>query len=224
MSAPPVITIDGPAAAGKGTIARALAAQLNFHYLDSGRLYRAVGLAAHRAGQNPADADAMLAVAERLSADADALQALLADAAITDDTTAQAASTLSALPAVRRALVALQLAARRPPGLVADGRDMGSVIFPAADFKVYLFADLRVRAERRFAQLREKGIHAIMSDIRDDIQRRDQRDQTRATAPLVRLDEAWQMDTTRLSADDAVQRLLRRLSDIGIYPSHPTSD
>lgn len=202
----PVITVDGPAASGKGTVAAALAAQLGFHYLDSGKLYRAAALAVRAApSTSPADTVAKLAAAPQ------ELDALLRAPDLSSDETARAASVLAADAAVRTALIGLQRAARRAPGLVADGRDMGSVIFPDAVVKAYLTADLQTRAERRQLQLLEKHqIHVTIADVREELRQRDARDAARTESPLKQPPLAVYLDSTRLSASDAVKILLTK--------------
>ena len=210
--APPVIAIDGPSASGKGTVAQGVAGALGFHYLNSGALYRAVAMAALKSGANLDDESTLSDIALNLRAEfrggtvtldgRDVTNALLADAV------SAAASRIAALPGVRKTLLARQRAFRQPPGLVADGRDMGSVVFPDAVLKIFLTARLEARAERRYKQLMEKGMDATMAALLQDIRERDQRDTMRATAPLQKSANAVLIDTTNMSAEDATAQVL----------------
>lgn len=207
LSAAPVIAIDGPAAAGKGTVARRLAEILQFHYLDSGKIYRAVAVEALARGLSPADEDAMGALAERLAAEDAPLRP-----GLERPEAGAAASRLAKIPAVRAALLPLQRRRRRAPGLVADGRDMGTVVFPDAILKVFLTAKLRVRAERRRRQLAEKGMHATMSSVLTDLRQRDRQDRARAGSPLVAAADAFAADTSRRGADAVARELAARFA------------
>ena len=208
----PVITIDGPTASGKGTVAQQVALQLGFHYLDSGSLYRLAALAAERQGIDLTDEKAVAAAAKnldiRFSGDRIYLDGDDVSEAIRTELASQNASRVAALAAVRAALIERQRAFRRAPGLVCDGRDMGSVIFPNADVKVFLTASVEARAERRTNQLKQKGISAILADVVKELRIRDERDSNRQIAPLKKLDDAYLLDTTAISADDAVQQVL----------------
>lgn len=209
---PPVIAIDGPSASGKGTVAQGVADALGFHYLNSGALYRAVAMAALEAGANLDDESRLSAIALNLRAEfsgdtvriggRDVTRALLAEAV------SVAASRIAPLPGVRKSLLARQRAFRQTPGLVADGRDMGSVVFPDAVLKIFLTASLEARAERRYKQLMEKGMNATMAALLQDIRERDQRDTMRATAPLQKSANAVLIDTTSMSAADATAQVL----------------
>lgn len=206
----PVICLDGPTASGKGTVAARVAQQLGYHLLDSGALYRIVALAARRAGL-PLDASAEAAIADlaqQLAIRFEGDRVLLASEDVTEAIrTEQAgmdASSVSVLPAVRTALVALQHSFRRLPGLVADGRDMGTVIFPDAPLKVFLTASAAQRAHRRHAQLLSKGISANIADLLADLEARDARDMSRSTAPLQAAQDALALDSTQLTADQTV--------------------
>ena len=208
----PVITIDGPTASGKGTLAAALAERLGYRLLDSGSLYRAAGLAAASDGV-PLDDDAAVArLASRLDLRFEAGRTLLRGVDVSDElrleTTGALASRVSALPAVRQALHGLQLAFRATPGLVADGRDMGTVIFPAAALKVFLTASPLARAQRRHKQLISKGIASILPSLRADIEARDARDSSRAIAPLKPAEDAMLLDNSQLTVDESVDRVL----------------
>ena len=213
-NAVPVIAIDGPSASGKGTIAQLVAQRLGFHYLDSGALYRLVGLAARRAQVNTSDEMRVAQLAKDLDVRFDNGEIYLNQELVTDSLRSEeagaAASEVAALPAVRNALLLRQRALRAPPGLVADGRDMGSVVFPDARLKIYLTADAAERAKRRYKQLIGKGMDANMAALLQDIKARDGRDSGRAIAPLQQSSDAILLDTTNLSIDDAVNEVLAR--------------
>ncbi|MCX7892951.1 MAG: (d)CMP kinase [Burkholderiales bacterium] len=204
----PVIAIDGPSASGKGTVAQGVAAALGFHYLDSGALYRLVALAAGRAGLRLDDEPRLAALAERLPAEFCGSDILLSGEVVTDalrtESCSAGASRVASLAGVRTALLERQRAFRRPPGLVADGRDMGSVVFPDARLKVFLTASAEVRAERRYKQLIDKGIPANISTLLLDLRERDARDASRPVAPLVRSPDARLLDTTGMTIAEAV--------------------
>jgi cytidylate kinase len=212
IGASPVIAIDGPAASGKGTVAQRVAARLGFRYLDSGALYRLVALAAERAGVADADEYAVAAVASALDVafrDGEIwLDGERVSDAIRTEPISAAASRVAALSKVRAALLARQRAFRVPPGLVADGRDMGTVVFPCARLKIYLTASARARAERRYKQLMEKGLGANIQTLLRDIQERDARDSARSAAPLKPAEDAIEIDTTELSVEQVVDRVL----------------
>jgi 3-phosphoshikimate 1-carboxyvinyltransferase len=223
-AAVPVLCIDGPTASGKGTVAAAVAARLGYHLLDSGVLYRLTALAARQAGL-PLDASgeaSIAALAARLPVRFQLGAIYLDDDDVTDAIrTEQAgidASRVSALPAVRQALVQLQLGFCRLPGLVADGRDMGTVIFPQAPLKVFLTASAAHRAERRHKQLISKGIPAKISDLRADLEARDLRDSTRATAPLKPAEDALLLDSSELTAEESVNQVLHWWQDKQVLP------
>jgi len=207
-----VIAIDGPAASGKGTIAEAVARALGFHYLDSGSLYRLVALKALRTGTPLDDGPALARLAQALDVRfGDG--ALLLDgadvaAAIREEGVSAGASLVAVHGAVRQALIDRQRAFRRPPGLVADGRDMGTVVFPDARLKVFVTATAEERARRRHKQLIAKGISITMDGLLRDIRERDARDAGRAVAPLAPASDAVLLDTTDLTIDEAVERVL----------------
>jgi cytidylate kinase len=211
-SAVPVIAIDGPSASGKGTIALGVAGMLGFHYLDSGALYRLVALAALQAGVGFDDADALAGLAEALDVRFDNGDIVLSGQKVTDDIRSEVcgmgASRVAALPGVRRALLARQQAFRRTPGLVAEGRDMGTVVFPDAMLKVFLTASAEVRAERRYKQLKEKGIDANMRTLLRELHERDQRDSARSAAPLQMAVDARELDSSGRSVDEVVRQVL----------------
>ena len=229
----PVVAVDGVAGAGKGTAALGLARALGWRFLDSGALYRAAAAAALDAGADLADAAACAraAAAARIELDAEPggeprlrLAGRDAERRIRAPEVGAAASRLAAYPGVRAALLPLQRACRRAPGLVADGRDMGSVVFPDACLKVFLTAALGERARRRRRQLKEAGINATLSGLVEDLQRRDRRDARRGAAPLLQSADAVLIDTTERSADD-VQARLRQLLAARLRPpdSRPLS-
>lgn len=203
MMPAPVIAIDGPSASGKGTVASLLAAALGFHYLESGALYR---LVAHVGGTDPAGDAAQLDVAFRDG------RIFLSGQDVTDPIHAEAvgnrASEVAKMPEVRAALLERQRAFRRAPGLVADGRDMGTVVFPDASLKVFLTASVGVRARRRHKQLIDKGIHANLATLSRELEERDARDAARAVAPLRPAEDAVLLDSTALSIDEVVDKVL----------------
>jgi cytidylate kinase len=208
----PVIAIDGPSASGKGTVARKVAETLGFHFLDSGALYRLVALAALDRDVPLTDAVQLAPLARNLDVRFESGLIWLAGRDVTDAIRAEAvsaaASTVAALPPVREALLARQRAFREPPGLVADGRDMGSVVFPDATLKIFLTADAAERARRRYKQLMEKGLSANMGALLQEIRERDDRDSGRAAAPLRKVAEAVELDTTDMSIEAAVGQVL----------------
>jgi len=207
-----VIAIDGPSASGKGTVAQAVAGALGFHYLNSGALYRTVAYVALESGADLEKESILADIALNLNAnfnfDSVELEGKNVTDAIRSEAVGTAASRIAALPGVRRALLERQRAFRRPPGLVADGRDMGTVVFPDAALKIYLTATPEERAERRYKQLMAKGMGASMAALLQDIIGRDARDGKRATAPLRKAADAVLIDTTGVPAADAVARVL----------------
>ncbi|HUL56196.1 MAG TPA: (d)CMP kinase [Usitatibacter sp.] len=208
----PVIAIDGPSASGKGTVAARVAQALGFHYLDSGALYRLATLAALRAAADLDDEMALAKVARGMDVqfrgDAILLDGSDVTEALRTEEVSSAASRVAAKPAVRSALLDRQRGLRRSPGLVADGRDMGSVVFPDAPLKVFLTAGVATRAERRHKQLMEKGMYAKMADVVEELELRDERDTSRPVAPLRHYPDALFLDTTGLSVDEAVAKVL----------------
>ena len=208
----PVITIDGPTASGKGTLAAAVAARLGWYQLDSGLLYRATAWAAQGQGVAADDEPGLARVAAglnlRFDGDRVLLDGLDVAADLRQESVGSMASRISAWPAVRGALQALQLAFRQLPGLVADGRDMGTVIFPAAPLKIFLTASPAMRAERRYKQLISKGFSASIADLRTDLEARDARDRGRVIAPLKPADDALLLDNSGLTIDESVDRVL----------------
>ena len=209
---PPVIAIDGPAASGKGTIAWNVARTLAFHYLDSGSLYRLIALQALERGIDPDDADGLVALGPSLDISFRGGRAILegrdvAEALRTEEVSS-VASRIAVHQGVRSALIARQRAFRVPPGLVAEGRDMGTVVFPDAQLKVFLTASAEQRAERRHKQLITKGISVTIQGLLRDIRERDARDSTRAAAPLVPARDAVILDTTDLSIAEVTDAVL----------------
>lgn len=208
----PVIAIDGPSASGKGTVAELVAKALGFHYLDSGALYRLVALAAMHAQVPWSDETAVAKLAANLDARFDQGEVFLENKVVTHDirseTCGVGASQVAALPTVRAALLGRQRAYAQPPGLVADGRDMGSVVFPHATLKVFLTAGLETRADRRHKQLKHKGITANIDALLKDLRERDERDSSRSVAPLKRSPGAHWLDTSAMTAEQAASRVL----------------
>ncbi|MEA3117722.1 MAG: CMP/dCMP kinase [Paraburkholderia sp.] len=208
----PVITIDGPTASGKGTVATLVAAQLGFHLLDSGALYRLAALASLRYNVQPDAADALAALVDDLHITFREGCAQLDGVDVSNEIRAEEvgnrASAIAVHQSVRAALVARQRAFRKEPGLVADGRDMGTVIFPDAALKVFLTASVEARAARRYKQLIQKGFSASMDDLLRDLRERDARDSNRAAAPLKPAAEAKLLDTSALSIDQAVDQVV----------------
>lgn len=214
---PSVLTIDGPSGAGKGTVSRIVARRLGWHYLDSGALYRAVGVAASWADIDTSDASALVRCTfdthVRFVESGDGgLRVLVNEADATDElrleTTGALASAIAAIPEVRAALKERQRAFRMEPGLVADGRDMGTVIFPDAPFKVFLTASAEERAERRHKQLKDKGVSVNFDDLLREIMARDARDAQRTVAPLKPADDAVIIDTSGIGIDAVVAKVL----------------
>jgi len=212
----PVIAIDGPSASGKGTVAQRVAETLGFHYLDSGALYRIVALAAKQHGIAWNDEDALAAMAEQLIIEFRQDRILLngndVSEGVRTEEMSRGASEVAVHPAVRRALLGLQHSFRRAPGLVADGRDMATVIFPDAATKIYLTASVEIRAERRYKQLMSKGIHANLHDILKDLQARDARDQQRSAAPLLQAQDAKLLETSQLSIEQSIAKALEMVA------------
>jgi len=212
-----IVTIDGPSGSGKGTISRAVAKRVGWHLLDSGALYRLVALAGMRAGLTPEDREAHARLAatmdvafgvddqngERVTLDGQDVTA-----EIRSETAGQGASRVAAWPEVRTALLERQRAFAQPPGLVADGRDMGTVVFPQADLKIYLTASPEERAQRRYKQLKDKGSGVSLAALSREITERDRRDSTRTVAPLKPAPDARVIDSTGLSIEAVVNRVL----------------
>jgi len=213
----PVIAIDGPSGSGKGTVCRIIAGRLGWHLLDSGALYRLTALAGATRGLNPADEPGHAALAAQLDVafgvnGAGEERVLLDGHDVTRDlraeTTGNMASVVAAMPSVRSALLGRQRAFAVPPGLVADGRDMGTVVFPSAGLKIFLTASAGERARRRYNQLKEKGLTANLAGLSQEILERDRRDSARSVAPLRPAADAVVIDSTGITVDDVVDRIL----------------
>jgi len=211
----PVLTIDGPSGSGKGTVAQRMAKELGWHYLDSGALYRVLAQAVLKHHIDLTNEQAIAEIAQNLEVEfvvqEDTLIVLLegrdVSTLIRSEKAGNAASKVAALPLVRGALLARQYAFRQAPGLVTDGRDMGTVVFPDARYKVFLNASAEERAKRRHKQLKEKGIKSTIAGLVTEISERDQRDTQRTVAPLQPADDAIQLDSTRLGIDDVFHRV-----------------
>ena len=211
----PVLTIDGPSGAGKGTVSRAIARVLRWHYLDSGSIYRSLAIAALNQQADLHDIDKLSEIASTMQLEFDCendLQVFLNGENITPllgtETTGHAASVVAAYPEVRAKLLKKQMDFQQLPGLVADGRDMGSVVFPDARYKIYLTATAEERGLRRYKQLIEKGIDANLDQITQEIEARDLRDTQRATAPLTIPDGALVIDSSHMSIEQVIQRVM----------------
>jgi CMP/dCMP kinase len=210
-----IIAVDGPSAAGKGTLSRRLAEHFGLAHLDTGALYRAAALAVLRDGGDPSDPDTAIAAARALDHET------LDDPEIRSEGTAAAASKLAPIPEVRAVLLAFQRDfAAQPPGnakgAVLDGRDIGTVVCPDAAVKLFVTASAEIRAERRLKELRERGIEAIPSGVLQDMKERDTRDQARAVAPMVPAEDAIVLDTTDLDADAAFEEALEKIASRGV--------
>ncbi len=218
-SAVAVIAVDGPSGSGKGTLARALAERLGWHLLDSGALYRIVGAMCARRGVDFADEQAVAALAAGLDIsfeqDLVLVDGLDLSGEIRTEDAGENASKVAHLGAVREAVLALQHSFRRAPGLVADGRDMGTVVFPDASLKIFLDASAEERAQRRYKQLKNKGLSVSSPGLLAQIEERDARDRGRAIAPLKPADDAIVVDSTSMSIEDVLQLVLRQARDKG---------
>ena len=200
-----IIAIDGPAAAGKGTLAKRIAAALGLPYLDTGILYRATAKRVLEAGADPADADAALKAAQSLG------KADLARTDLRDAATSRAASQVASIPEVRQALLDFQRHFGNSHGAVLDGRDIGTIIFPHADVKLFVTASVEARAERRYKECLARGESVVLAEVIADVQARDEADRTRAAAPLMKAPDAELIDTTHMNADEAFAYALARI-------------
>ncbi|MDH3559708.1 MAG: (d)CMP kinase [Gammaproteobacteria bacterium] len=216
----PVVTVDGPSGSGKGTVSQRLAAELGWHFLDSGALYRLLACAARRDGIALDDEPALVALAGRINAEfgfsENGDERVLLDGVdvtrtLRSEETGNAASQVAALPAVRTALLAWQRRYRRPPGLIADGRDMGTVVFPDAAVKIFLEARPEERALRRYNQLKDNGIDASLEEVIEEVRARDERDRTRTAAPLVAAEDACIVDSSDLDVAATVAIILGQI-------------
>ncbi len=219
----PVITIDGPSGSGKGTVAALLAGKLGWNFLDSGALYRLLAFAARNHGVDLTNEEALKVLAEHLDVQFGAardghgmiiiLEGEEVTEAIRNESVGAGASQVAALPVVRTALLQRQKAFREAPGLVADGRDMGTVVFPDAPLKIFLTASAEERARRRYLQLKVRGDDVNLASLLEEIRERDERDTQRAVAPLKPADDAIQLDSTTLSIEEVLQRILSEVAD-----------
>ena len=209
----PVIAIDGPTASGKGTVAQLVAERLGYHYLDSGALYRLVGLASFKAGISTASEPDLIPIAENLNVNFQGDRVFLGDEDVTDqirqEEMGKRASEVAVHTGVRNALISRQRAFRQKPGLVADGRDMASVIFTDAGTKVFLTASAEARADRRHKQLIAKGFSANIQVLLQDLRERDARDANRSNSPLKAVEGAHHLDTTSMTIEEAVNQVLK---------------
>ena len=219
----PIITIDGPTASGKGTVAQLVAESLNFHYLDSGALYRLVALSALRNNLALDDEIAIAGIAGQLPCRFVGEQIFLGEEdvsnAIRSEEISRSSSKVAVLPQVRKALFQFQKDFAKEPGLVADGRDMGTVVFPNATVKIFLTASIPARAERRFKQLISKGFSANMEDLLQDLTDRDERDKNRLAAPLKPAPGAYLLDTSELTIQQAVSEVLQQYAAAAVKKS-----
>lgn len=211
----PVLTIDGPSGAGKGTVSRAVAKRLGWHYLDSGSIYRSLAIAVLAQKIDLVDVAAVVKVAEAMQLEFECGDELIVKLNTVDittqlgtETTGNTASIIAAYPEVRQVLLQKQKDFKKAPGLVADGRDMGTVVFPDAACKVFLTASAKERAKRRYKQLIEKGISANLDQITQEIEARDKRDQERKTAPLIAAEDALIIDSSNLSIQQVIEAVL----------------
>ena len=215
----PVITVDGPSGSGKGTLAQAIAAALGWHLLDSGALYRIIGVMCERRGVDCTDEAAVAALAQALQIEFAGDAVLVDGSNLADDIRTEDAGALASKvahwPAVRDAVLSLQRSLRQAPGLVADGRDMGTVVFPDAQCKFFLDASAQERAQRRYKQLKNKGLSVSLRGLLEQIQERDARDRGRAVAPLKPAEDAIVIDSTSMSIDAVLERVMTEVKNRG---------
>ncbi|MGD8908013.1 MAG: (d)CMP kinase [Chromatiales bacterium] len=223
MSDVPIITVDGPSGSGKGTVSQRVADTLGWHLLDSGAIYRVLGLLASRSGIEHENVDKLVELAENMPLSFDGERVLLDCEEVTDairtERAGNQASKVASIPRVREALLTWQRNYARPPGLVADGRDMGTVVFPLAQVKIFLTASPVERAKRRYKQLKEKGLGVNLPDLIEEIRERDERDSRRAVAPLMASASALQLDSTDLTIDEVYDQVMRKVLETftGLY-------
>lgn len=226
MSDVPVITLDGPSGAGKGTLASLLAEHFDFHILDSGAIYRLLALAALKENLDLDNENSMAALASRLEIEfrvikGESVRTFLAGEDVShqlrQEKSGLAASRVAVHPGVRSALLQKQRDFRKAPGLVADGRDMGTVVFADSPYKFYLTASAEIRAERRYKQLSELGVSATISALLQEIRDRDERDSSRKMSPLVPAKDAYVLDTSDLDASEVFRQVLEKLEEKGLY-------
>lgn len=221
-----LVTVDGPSGAGKGTLSVSIANYLQWHFLDSGAIYRVLAVACQHHGINVSDEESVVPLASSLDVNfvtkAGNTRVMLESEDVTDiirtETIGALASQVASLTRVREALLRRQRAFAERPGLVADGRDMGTVVFPNAPIKIFLTASAQARAERRFHQLKNKGHDVNIARLLSDIQSRDERDTNRAVAPLVAADDAYVIDSTELNADEVFEKVKEILTNADIFP------
>ncbi|MES9990423.1 MAG: (d)CMP kinase [Candidatus Thiodiazotropha sp.] len=215
MAGVAVITVDGPSGSGKGTLAQRIAESLGWHFLDSGAIYRVLGLMVERAGISGENIDKISEMAANMPLVFDQGKVLLDGEDVSDlirtETIGNQASKVAAIPQVRQVLLAWQRNYAKAPGLVADGRDMGTVVFPQAEVKIFLTASAEERAKRRYKQLKEKGFGVNLARLTDEIRERDERDSKRAVAPLVASNSAYQLDSTSMTIDEVYQQAMQKI-------------
>ncbi|MCU7892408.1 MAG: (d)CMP kinase [Candidatus Thiodiazotropha sp. (ex Ustalcina ferruginea)] len=215
MGKVPVITIDGPSGSGKGTLAQRVAETLGWHFLDSGAIYRALGIITERADISVDHVDKIAESAANMPLSFVRGRTLLGEEDVSDlirtETAGNAASKVASIPQVRHALLEWQRDYAKPPGLVADGRDMGTVVFPTAEVKIFLTASAEERALRRYKQLKEKGLGVNLARLTEEIRERDERDSNRSAAPLMAADQALQLDSTAMAMDEVFQQVMQKV-------------
>ncbi len=214
----PVLTIDGPSGAGKGTVSRAVAKRLGWNYLDSGSIYRSLAIAALKRKMDVTNVACLVEIAQAMTLEFECGNELIVkldgvdiSSDLATETTGNTASIIAAYPEVRAILLRKQKDFQQPPGLVADGRDMGTVVFPDAAKKVFLTASADERGKRRYKQLKEKGLNANLVAITNEIAARDKRDQERTTAPLKKADDAFYLDSSDLSIEKVIEEVLKKV-------------